>query len=75
MSLFFDMMIVAFLSPVTNYVNNKKCAILEKYSGEEERKLYASHWVGQTQLYGGFVRRYLGFEEEGNSDGEGAADL
>lgn len=62
MSLFMDMVIVAFLSPVSNYVNNKKCAILEKYSSEEERKEYASHWMGQTKLYGDFVRKYLEFD-------------
>jgi hypothetical protein len=67
------MIIVAFLSPVTNYVNNKKCSILEKYSGEEDQKLYASHWVSQTELYGGFVRRYLGYNTEG--EGEGGDDF
>lgn len=65
-----DMVIVAFLSPVTNYVNNKKCAILENYSGEDDRKAYAAHWVGQTDLYGNFVKRYLGFDGEGEGEGE-----
>lgn len=71
MSLFMDMIIVAFLSPVSNYVNNKKCSILENYSGEEDRKAYAAHWIGQTELYGGFVKKYLGFDE----DGEGEDDF
>lgn len=63
-----DMVIVAFLSPVSNYVNKKKCSILENHSSEEDRKAYASHWMGQTELYGGFVKKYLGFDEADEGD-------
>lgn len=63
-----DMVIVAFLSPISNYVNNKKCSILENYSDEEDRKAFAAHWVGQTNLYGNFVRRYLGFDNNGDDE-------
>jgi hypothetical protein len=70
MALFTDMVIITLLSPISNYVNKKKCAILEKYSGEEDRKAYAFHWVSQTELYGGFVKKYLGFDQanEGEDD-------
>lgn len=64
MSLFMDMVIVAFLTPVSNYVNSKKCSILEKYGEEHDRKAFAAHWVGQTELYGSFVKSYLGFDGE-----------
>lgn len=70
MSLFTDMIIVAFLSPITNYVHNKKCAILEKYSDEEDRKIYAANWVQQTEIYSSFVRRYLDVNSNGESEGE-----
>lgn len=63
-------MIVAFLSPITNYVNNKKCAILEKYGDEEDRQIYASHWVGQTAVYGDFVKRYLDINQNGENEDE-----
>lgn len=68
MPLFTDMIIVALLSPISNYVNNKKCTILENYGGEEDRKAYASHWMSQTELYGGFVKSYLGFDQEGEGE-------
>lgn len=64
MSLFTDLVIVAFLTPITNYVNNKKCSILEQYGDEEDRKRYASHWVGQTDVYGDFVKSYLGISNK-----------
>ncbi|KAG0676061.1 hypothetical protein C6P42_001419 [Pichia californica] len=38
--------------------------------GEDDRKAYAAHWVGQTDLYGNFVKRYLGFDGEGEGEGE-----
>lgn len=64
------MIIIAFLSPITNYVHNKKCAILEKYSDEEDRQQYASNWVQQTQIYGNFVRNYLNVNSNGENEGE-----
>ena len=63
MSLFFDMFVVALLTPVSNYVNNKKCEILERHS-PSERQQFASHWVSQTEIYGDFVIKYLDFDEE-----------
>lgn len=63
MSMFFDMVVVAFLSPISNYCNYKKCEILGKYS-DDYREEYAEHWVEQTKLYGGFVRRYLELNNE-----------
>lgn len=61
MSMFFDMFIVAMLTPITNYVNNKKCDILGRYS-EEARLEYSQNWIHQTKLYGDFVRKYLDFD-------------
>lgn len=70
MSLFTDMIIVAFLTPISNYVNNKKCSILETHSSEEDRKAYASHWIEQNELYGGFVKKYLGLDQQGEDEDE-----
>lgn len=61
MSMFFDMFIVAMLTPITNYVNNKRCDILGRYS-EEARLEYSQNWVQQTKLYGDFVKKYLDFD-------------
>ncbi|GMM27288.1 hypothetical protein DAMA08_000040 [Martiniozyma asiatica (nom. inval.)] len=63
MSMFTDMLIVAFLTPISNYVNNKKCEILGRYN-DELREDYAKHWVDQTQVYGKFVKQYLDLDKE-----------
>ena len=69
MAVFWDIFIVAALSPITNYVNNKKCQLLEQHSeNSNDRELFASHWVNQTKIYGNFVRNYLNIEQSDNTN-------
>lgn len=73
MSLFTDLFIISLLTPVTNYVNRKKCMVLEHYN-PEDRKAYAKHWLKQTQVYGKAVREYLD-EEDATADVDTALKL
>lgn len=75
MAVFWDIFIVAALSPITNYVNNKKCRLLEQHSeNSNDRELFASHWVNQTRIYGNFVRNYLNIEQSDNTNNTNTAN-
>lgn len=68
MSTFLDMVVIALLSPITNYSHKKRCELLEKHSSSEDRQLYAAHWVAQTKVYSEFVRAYLGLDSDEGGD-------